>query len=95
MAKVYTWLKGSNRISSMKANPYRGRQGSCNYNSKPNALIAFTVTGYTNTRGDSNHVTALANSGPLSVGYSVASDFFKYKGGLYVCVCIYLSQNPH
>ena len=83
MGKVFDWLQKSGRMSTSKATPYTGRQGRCSYSNKPNALIAFRVTGYTNAKGDANHVTALANSGPLSVGYSVASDFFKYKGGIY------------
>ena len=82
MGKVFDWLKKSNRVGAMKDTPYSGRQGSCSSNSK-NALIAFRVTGYSNARGDSGHVTALATKGPLSVGYSVASDFFKYKNGIY------------
>ena len=83
MAKVFTWLKGSGRLGSMKEIPYTGRQRSCNHSNNKNHLIAFRVTGYSNTRGDSNHVTALATKGPLSVGYKVASDFFKYRGGIY------------
>jgi len=83
MGKVFDWLKGSGRLTSMKNLPYTGRQGRCSHSSKPNALIAFRVTGYSNTRGDANHVTALATKGPLSVGYSVASDFMRYKGGIY------------
>ena len=83
MGKVFDWLKKSGRIGATKDIPYKGRQGSCRYDSKPNALIAFRVTGYSNARGDSAHVTALATSGPLSVGYSIASDFMRYKNGIY------------
>merc|ERR1719223_993721 len=83
MAKVFDWLKRSGRVGATKDIRYTARQGSCRYSSKPNALIAFRVTGYSNARGDSAHVTALATSGPLSVGYSVASDFMRYKGGIY------------
>ena len=83
MGKVFDWLKRSGRIGSMKEIPYTGRQSSCRHSGNKNHLIAFRVTGYSNTKGDSNHVTALATKGPLSVGYSVASDFFKYRGGIY------------
>ncbi|XP_063686286.1 uncharacterized protein LOC134820032 [Bolinopsis microptera] len=83
MGDVFDWLKESNRVGAMKDLPYRGKPGSCSGNRHENALIAFRVTGYSNARGDSGHVTALATKGPLSVGYSVASDFFKYKGGVY------------
>jgi len=83
MGKVFDWLKKSGRVGAMKDTPYTARQGSCRYSNKPNALIAFRVTGYSNARGDSAHVTALATSGPLSVGYSVASDFMRYKSGIY------------
>lgn len=83
MSRVFDWLKGSGRLGSMKEIPYTGTQTSCNHQHTKNHLIAFRVTGYTNTRGDSNHVTALATRGPLSVGYKIASDFFKYRGGIY------------
>ena len=83
MSDVFTWLKKSGRVGSTSDIRYTGRQGSCNYGNKPNALTAFKVTGYTNARGDSAHVTALATSGPLSVGYSVANDFMRYRGGIY------------
>jgi hypothetical protein len=83
MFRVFDWLKRSGRLGSMKEIPYTGRQGSCNHSHNKNHLIAFRVTGYSYARGDSAHVTALATKGPLSVGFSVASDFFKYKGGIY------------
>lgn len=83
MGRVFDWLKGSRRLGSAKEIPYSGREGRCSHSHNKNEMIAFQVTGYTNARGDSNHVTALANKGPLSVGFSVASDFFKYKGGVY------------
>merc|ERR1719342_1886253 len=83
MAKVFDWLKRSGRVGATKDIRYTARRGSCRYSSKPNALIAFRVTGYSNARGDSAHVTALATSGPLSVGFKVASDFMRYKGGIY------------
>eukprot|EP00116_Pleurobrachia_bachei_P002096 sb/3462358/ len=83
MSDVFDWLKKSGRVGATRDIRYTARQGSCNYNNKPNALTAFKVTGYTNARGDSAHVTALATSGPLSVGYSVANDFMRYRGGIY------------
>jgi len=83
MAKVFDWLKRSGRVGATKDIRYTARQGSCRYSNKPNALIAFRVTGYSNARGDSAHVTALATSGPLSVGYKIANDFMRYKGGIY------------
>ena len=83
MPKVYDWMKRSGRLAPMSAVPYKGSQGYCNYRSKPNGMIALRLTGYTNARGDSAHVNALNNVGPLSVGYSVANDFMSYKGGIY------------
>ena len=83
MGNVFNWLKKSGRLGSMKEIPYSGVQRTCNHSRNKNHLIAFRVTGYSNTKGDARHVTALATKGPLSVGYSVASDFFKYRGGIY------------
>merc|ERR1719223_2230804 len=51
MAKVFDWLKRSGRVGATQDIRYTARQGSCRYSSKPNALIAFRVTGYSNARG--------------------------------------------
>ena len=83
MHKVFDWIKNSGRLGHMKEIPYTGKQTTCNHNGNKNHLIAFRVTGYTYARGDAGHVTALATKGPLSVGFSVARDFFKYKSGIY------------
>lgn len=83
MHYVYNYAKRSGRLAEMKHVPYKGREGSCRFSSKPNGLIAFKVSGYTNAKGDSRHVAALESSGPLSVDYTCSRSFFKYRGGIY------------
>ena len=76
-------MKRSGRLATMKDVPYRTYKGYCRHSSKPNGMIAFRVTGYTKSRGGRAHVQALATKGPLSVGYTLASDFFQYTVGIY------------
>ena len=83
MQRVYDYTKRSGRLSSMKTTPYRGKQYSCNYNNKPDGLISFKVSGYTNAQGDSRHVSALESSGPLSVAFTCTRKFHGYRGGIY------------
>lgn len=83
MQTVYDYAKKSGRLAEEDTVPYQGKERSCNYGSKKNGLIAFKITGYTNARGDSKHVAALSSSGPISVAYTCAKNFFQYKGGIY------------
>ncbi|KAL5262145.1 hypothetical protein ACHWQZ_G007742 [Mnemiopsis leidyi] len=83
MHYVYNYAKKAGRFAEMKDVPYKGREGSCSFSRARDGLIAFKVSGYSNAKGDSNHVRALDSSGPLSVAYTCTKNFFKYRGGIY------------
>merc|ERR1712113_96614 len=83
MRYVYNYAEKAGRLAAMVDAPYKGREGSCRFKNTKDGLVAFKIKGYTTARGDSGCANALATSGPLSVDFSVARSFFKYKGGVY------------
>ncbi|KAL0483306.1 cathepsin H [Acrasis kona] len=62
--------------------PYEAKDGKCRFNEKN--VVVRTKGSFNITRGDEEGMLhALAEVGPVSIAYQVASDFRFYKKGIY------------
>jgi len=79
----YTYSqKNGGRLASTADYPYNARDGTCKGSSKPDAMIAAKIQGYTSVgRTESANIEALA-SGSLSVAFEVTNRFQQYRGGI-------------
>ena len=79
----YTYSrKNGGRLASTANYAYTQRDSSCKGSSKPDAMIAAKITGYTSVgRTESANIEALA-SGSLSVAFEVTNRFQQYRGGI-------------
>merc|ERR1712025_317558 len=61
---------------------YVARDGSCKGSSKPNAMVAATISGYTSVgKTEAANIEALS-TGSLSVAFEVTNYFQQYRGGI-------------
>ena len=79
----YTYSrKNGGRLASTANYGYAAKDGSCKGSSKPDAMIAAKITGYTSVgRTEQANIEALA-SGSLSVAFQVTNRFQQYRGGI-------------
>merc|ERR1719445_284754 len=79
----YTYSqKNGGRLASTADYPYNARDGTCKGSSKPDAMIAAKIQGYTSVGStESANIQALA-SGSLSVAFEVTNYFQQYRGGV-------------
>jgi len=74
--------KNGGRLAATKDYTYVAKDGSCRGRSKPDAMVAAKITGYTSVgRTESANIEALA-SGSLSVAFEVTNYFQQYRGGI-------------
>merc|ERR1739848_388655 len=79
----YTYSKkNGGRLASTANYKYAARDGSCKGSSKPDAMIAAKIVGYTSVGStESANIEALA-TGSLSVAFEVTNYFQQYRGGI-------------
>ncbi|XP_063694078.1 uncharacterized protein LOC134825807 [Bolinopsis microptera] len=74
--------KNGGRLASTADYAYAGKDGSCKGSSKPDAMVAAKIVGYTSVSPtEAANIQALA-SGSLSVAFEVTSYFQQYRGGI-------------
>jgi len=74
--------KNGGRLAAAADYKYAVKDGSCEGSSKPNAMVAFKIIGYTRVgRNEAANIEALA-SGSLSVAFQVTNKFQQYRGGI-------------
>jgi len=74
--------KNSGRLAATADYKYAARDGSCKGSSKPDAMVAAKIIGYTSVgRTEDANIEALA-SGSLSVAFQVTNKFQQYQGGI-------------
>ena len=74
--------KNGGRLASAAEYAYVGTDGSCKGSSKPDAMVAAKIVGYTSVGPtEAANIQALA-SGSLSVAFEVTNYFQQYQGGI-------------
>ena len=79
----YTYSKkNGGRLASTADYKYAARDSSCQGSSKPDAMVAAKIVGYTSVGStESANIEALA-TGSLSVAFEVTNYFQQYRGGI-------------
>ena len=75
--------KCGGRIAASKDYPYVGKKGDCKGKSKPNAAVAFKITGVEKIAADEDSNIAALAKGALSMAVFAGDAFFQYQSGIF------------
>jgi len=82
MHDAFNYMMKSQRLAPSSAVRYTAKDGSCNYNGKPNGLRATVKGMYEVPRSESSHTSALRR-GPIAVAFEVTDKCQQYRGGVF------------
>lgn len=79
---AFALVKRTGRLASSSEVRYYGRDGSCSYSGKGNALKA-KVTGHSKVSASEGGLVSALNGGPVAVAFQVTSQSSRYHIGLF------------
>ena len=82
MHDAFNYMKQTQRLAPSTAVSYTAKDGSCNYESKPNGLKRTVEGMFEIPKSESSHVSALSR-GPIAVAFEVTNDCQQYRGGVF------------
>merc|ERR1719481_1811737 len=82
MQDCFSYMQKTQRLADSASVSYRGSDGACNYDNKPNGLKK-QVTGMINVpTSESGHIRDISN-GPIAVAFEVTDACQQYRGGIF------------